>query len=227
MIKLRNITKDYFISDQKSVRALNNVVLDIKNGEFAAIMGPSGSGKSTLMHILGCLDQPSSGEYFFDEQMVAKLSKKETAKIRNQLIGFVFQDYNLLMRRNIIDNISLPLVYRGESPRERYQKAEQLLKKLSLQDYAFNKPTQLSGGEQQRVAIARAMITEPQIILADEPTGNLDSKTSTIIMELLTELNQKQKVTIIIVTHDDHVAGYSKRLIKLMDGKIIADQVSE
>jgi putative ABC transport system ATP-binding protein len=226
MIKLQNVAKHYIISKQRSVMALNNINLRIEAGEFAAIMGPSGSGKSTLMHILGCLDQLSAGEYFLNGQKVSTLNTKELAKIRNQLIGFVFQDYSLLPRRNIIDNITLPLVYRGEPQPERHKKAELLLEKLGLHKYALNKPTQLSGGEQQRVAIARAMITMPKIILADEPTGNLDSKTSATIMELLTELNQKQKITIIIVTHDDHVAGYSNRLIKLMDGEIISDEKS-
>lgn len=223
MIKLLNITKHYIISKHRSVRALHNINLTIEAGEFTAIMGPSGSGKSTLMHIIGCLDQPSSGEYFLDGQKVSALSTKELAKIRNQLIGFIFQDYSLLPRRNIIDNITLPLVYRGEPQQERRKKAELLLEKLGLHKYALNKPTQLSGGEQQRAAIARAMITMPKIILADEPTGNLDSKTSTIIMQLLTELNQKQKITIIMVTHDEHIAGYSKRLIKLMDGEMHED----
>ena len=192
--------------------------LIIKQGEFVGLMGPSGSGKSTLMNIIGCLDSPSMGEYFLDNQNIAKLSKDELAEIRSRKIGFVFQNFNLLPRLSVLKNVALPSFYTGE---ENFNKAKLLLTKLGLSDRLNNKPSEISGGQRQRVAIARALMNDPQIILADEPTGNLDSKSAKEVMTILKELNKTEKRTIVLVTHDDFTASFASRIVKLKDGRLV------
>ena len=202
------------------VRALDGVSLEIKNGEMLAIMGPSGSGKSTLMNVLGALDRPTKGKYWLAGDDVSDLSDNELAKIRNLRIGFVFQSFNLLKRTSAIENVELPLVYQGAT--NRYERAMEALAQVRLEDRSKHRPNELSGGEQQRVAIARAIVTDPDIIMADEPTGNLDSKVSEEIMELFWEFNKLGK-TIVLVTHENEIAAFGSRVIKLLDGKIISD----
>jgi putative ABC transport system ATP-binding protein len=219
LIKLENVFKIYRMGDVL-VRALDGVSLEIRNGEMVAIMGPSGSGKSTLMNVLGALDRPTKGKYWLAGDDVSDLSDNELAKIRNQRIGFVFQSFNLLKRTSAIENVELPLVYQGAS--NRYERAMEALEHVHLGGRARHKPNELSGGEQQRVAIARAIVTDPDIIMADEPTGNLDSKVSEEIMELFREFN-KQGKTIVLVTHEIEIAAFASRVIKLLDGKIISD----
>ncbi|MEO0101997.1 MAG: ABC transporter permease [candidate division WOR-3 bacterium] len=221
MIELRNITKIYRLG-KVELRALNNISFSITDGEFIAIMGPSGSGKSTLLNILGCLDVPTEGAYLIDGVEVSKLSDRQLAQIRNEKFGFVFQNYNLLPRLNAWANVELPLIYSGNYHR-RKEKVFRALEVVNLRERAFHRPSELSGGEQQRVAIARALINEPSIILADEPTGNLDSKTGKEIMEILTGLNEKG-ITIVMVTHDNNIANYAQRIIRLRDGEIIEDE---
>jgi putative ABC transport system ATP-binding protein len=220
VVKITNLNKIYQVSDELTFQALKNVSLTINKGEFVAITGPSGSGKSTLMHIIGLLDTPSSGTYLLDEQDVSNLSSKSLAEIRNKKIGFVFQQFNLLARTTILDNVALPLIYAGVPKNERLKKAKSKLEQVGLGDKLNNHPNQLSGGQQQRVAIARALVTDPQIILADEPTGNLDTKTGNQIMEILHDLN-KQGKTIILITHEANIAAQAKRSINLMDGEIV------
>lgn len=221
MIELRNITKIYQMGDIEFA-ALNNVSFRVEDGEFIAIMGPSGSGKSTLLNILGCLDVPTKGEYLIDSIKVSEFSDSQLAQIRNEKIGFVFQNYNLLPRLTALANVELPLIYSGDH-RKRKEAALSALKSVNLAHRADHRPRELSGGEQQRVAIARALANEPSIILADEPTGNLDSKAGKEIMSILTELNKKG-ITIVMVTHDNTVAAYAKRIIRLKDGEVIEDQ---
>ena len=218
MISLKNIKKSFILGDEK-VNALDNISLEIQKGDFIAIIGPSGSGKSTLMNILGLLDVPDSGEYLFDGKEVNKLSDNELAEIRNKKIGFVFQNFNLLPKMNAIENIQVPLFYRGMSDKESKQKAYEVLQKVGLKGREHHLPSQLSGGQQQRVAIARAIAGEPEIILADEPTGALDSKTSEEVMEQLKTLNENGQ-TIILITHDINVAKKSKKIIKILDGQL-------
>lgn len=207
--------------DGVKIKALDNVSLKIKRGEFVAIQGPSGSGKSTLMHIMGCLDTPTSGQIFLEEKDVSKLSEAELAKIRNQKIGFVFQAFNLLPRTRTLDNVTLPLIYtKLDSLEKGKQQAFSLLKMVGLEERVNHFRSQLSGGEQQRVAIARALVNKPIIIFADEPTGNLDSKSGKEIMKIFLKLNRKG-ITIVVVTHDEEVAKYAKRIIKIKDGKIL------
>jgi len=201
------------------VRALNGVDLTIEAGEFVAIMGPSGSGKSTLMHIIGCLDSPTSGEYHLDGVLVSQMAKDDLASIRNSKIGFVFQSFNLLPHLNILKNVELPLMYAGESLRERSRKAREILASVGLSDRLRHKPSELSGGQRQRVAIARAIVNNPAILLADEPTGNLDSQAGGDILEIFTQLHS-QGNTVIIVTHDKAVAQRAGRIIRIMDGRI-------
>ena len=201
---------------------LKDVNLIIDEGDYVAIMGPSGSGKSTFMNILGCLDRPTKGEYKLDNQSVKSLNGNELAKLRNKTIGFVFQGFNLLSRSSLLDNVSLPLVYASDTKSARDEKSKKLLEKVGLGHYLHSKPNQISGGQQQRVAIARALVNKPRIILADEPTGNLDSKTSEEIMALFDSLN-KEGITIIIVTHETDIAEHASRQVRFLDGKIIED----
>lgn len=223
LIRLSNIKKTYS-AGENSFEALKGVDLEIEKGEFVAIMGPSGSGKSTLMHIIGCLDVPSSGSYYIGDKDVAKLSDTELASIRNQEIGFVFQAFNLLPRISVLDNVLLPFTYYPKklSDEEKISRAKVAIDEVGLTERINNKSNQLSGGQIQRTAIARSLILNPTIILADEPTGNLDSKTSVEIMDVLTKLNQKGN-TIILVTHEEDIAAYAKRKVRLKDGLIISD----
>jgi putative ABC transport system ATP-binding protein len=221
-IELHDITKVYQMGDSE-VRALDGVSVEMDDGEFAAIMGPSGSGKSTLMNILGCLDRPSSGSYLLDGQQVASLSDDELAKVRNKKIGFVFQNFNLLARMTAHHNVALPLVYSGITNKERHDRACEALTMVGLGDRMFHRPNELSGGQRQRVAIARALVNRPAIILADEPTGNLDSKSGNEIMSIFHELNRQGR-TIIVVTHEPDIAAHARRVITVKDGKIISDE---
>lgn len=218
MIKITNMSKIYKMGENE-VHALNNVNLKIKEHEFVSIIGPSGSGKSTLMNMLGCLDVPTSGEYILDGKEIKKMSDDELAKIRNDKIGFVFQGFNLLPKLTAIENIELPLIYQGVSAKERHQRAKIALENVGLGDRIDHKPTELSGGQQQRVAIARALITNPPLILADEPTGNLDSSSGKEIMEIFHKLNENGN-TIVLITHDNGVAAQAQRMIKIQDGKL-------
>lgn len=220
-IDLKNVSKSYRNGDQE-LQVLKDVHLEVEEGEFVAIMGPSGSGKSTLMNIIGMLDRPTSGEYYLEGEEVAKLSEKKLAKVRNQQIGFVFQQFFLLSKLNALQNVELPLIYAGVSQSKRKALAEQYLKKVELETRMHHLPSELSGGQKQRVAIARALVNHPSIILADEPTGALDTKTGEQIMELLTELNREGK-TIIMVTHEPEIAAFAKRQIVIRDGVISSD----
>jgi len=221
LIQLRNLAKVYQSGDSEFA-ALHDVNLDIERGDFVAITGSSGSGKSTLMNLLGCLDSPSRGSYLLAEKDVAKLSRIELAKVRNEFIGFVFQNFNLLSRTSALENVELPLIYARVPPSERHKRARESLERVGLGHRAGHTPSQLSGGQQQRVAIARALVTRPPLILADEPTGNLDSATSVEIMKLLTEL-QRSGMTILFVTHEPDIAAYAARKLLLKDGAVIAD----
>lgn len=223
LIELKDITKSYPL-DGLQLKILKGINLKIEQGDFVAIMGPSGSGKSTLMNILGCLDKPTSGTYHLDGVRVDKLSADELAEIRNKKIGFVFQGFNLLSRTSALENVELPMVYAKVSSSEREKKAKDALAKVGLKERMFHMPNQLSGGQQQRVAIARAIVNEAPIIFADEPTGNLDTKMSIEIMNLFTKLNEELKRTIILVTHEDDIAQYAKRIIKIVDGEIHFDE---
>ena len=219
IIKTENIVKDYILGKIK-VRALNGIDLQIQKGEFVAIMGPSGSGKSTLMHILGCLDSPTDGTYYLDDVLVSKMPKASLAAVRNRKIGFVFQSFNLLPHLNILKNVELPLMYGGMSKRKRTAKAKEVLQNVGLGDRLKHKPGELSGGQRQRVAIARAIVNEPSILLADEPTGNLDSQSGGDILEIFKDLHS-QGNTVIMVTHDQAIASRAQRIIKIIDGKIV------
>ncbi len=225
LLKAQEITKTYRLGDI-ALNALYNVSLVIEKGEFIAIMGPSGSGKSTFMNILGCLDKPTSGRYMLEGVDVANMNRDELATIRNKKIGFVFQGFNLLSRTSAIENVELPMLYAGFSAKERRQKAAAALKTVGLEGRENHLPNQLSGGQQQRVAIARALVNNAPIILADEPTGNLDTKTSAEIMELLARLNEESNITVIIVTHEKDIAEYSRRRIFFRDGVIVSDESS-
>ena len=223
LIKLQEVSKIYCLEEMQ-VEALRRVSLSIDQGEYVALMGPSGSGKSTLMNMVGCLDRPTSGSYLLDGKEVAKLSADARADLRNQKLGFVFQNFNLLARTSALENVELPLLYsRHVSGRERRKRAIEVLEQVGLQDRMDHHPGQLSGGEQQRVAIARAMVNRPAILMGDEPTGNLDSRTSREIMALFRTLNGDEGITIILVTHDPSVARHAKRLLVLRDGEIVED----
>jgi putative ABC transport system ATP-binding protein len=219
IIKLENISRSYK-NGQVVIEALKNINLSIEEGEFISIMGPSGSGKSTMLNIIGCLDKPSSGTYEIAGKRVEKLGDGQLAEIRNEFIGFVFQSFHLLPDLTALENVELPLIYRGLIGKERRKKAVEALKSLGLGERIYHRPSQLSGGEQQRVAIARAIVGDPKVILADEPTGALDSKTSETIMEIFQELNNERGITIVQVTHEKSIAEYSKRIYHLLDGKI-------
>ena len=225
LIELKNINKSYRNGDQE-LQVLKDISLEVEEGEFVAIMGPSGSGKSTLMNIIGMLDRPTTGEYHLGSEEVAKLGDKKLAKVRNKQIGFVFQQFFLLSKLNALQNVELPLIYAGVSASKRRELAEEFLEKVELTDRSQHLPSELSGGQKQRVAIARALVNNPSIILADEPTGALDTKTGEQIMELLTELNREGK-TIIMVTHEPEIAAYAKRQIVIRDGVISSDSSKE
>ncbi len=222
VVDVRDVCKTYYMEGGSSQDVLHNINFQIQEGEFVSIMGPSGSGKSTMMNILGCLDKPTSGTYFVNKEDISNKTDKQLAYLRGQTIGFVFQNFNLMMKRSIADNVSLPLIYQNISMKERYKRAVEMLEKVGLKGYEDRPPSQISGGMQQRVAIARALINNPKIIFADEPTGNLDSITSDEIMDLFTSLN-KQGITIILVTHEDDCADYSNRMIKISDGYKVYD----
>ena len=221
-IRLENVTKTYDLGEVQ-VHALRGVSLEIYRGEFVAIMGASGSGKSTLMNILGCLDRPTRGRYFLDSEDVSQLTKKDLARVRSHKIGFVFQQFNLLSRTSALENVELPTIYAGIPMKEREKRAREALQRVGLAERAMHFPSQLSGGQQQRVAIARALVNDPAILLADEPTGNLDSRTSVEIMDILQKLNQEQGLTVVIVTHEPDIAQYAKRALEFRDGKMRRD----
>ena len=218
ILKMIDLDKIYYLGGEELI-ALNKVNISINKGEFVSVLGPSGSGKSTLMNIIGCLDIPTSGSYYLAGEKVANLSQKELARIRNREIGFIFQSFQLLPRMSALQNVELPLVYAGVPAKERRNRAMEILERVGLGDKLPNLPTQLSGGQQQRVAIARSIVTEPTILLADEPTGALDQKTGMDIMELFQELNQEGR-TIVMITHDKGIASYGNRIMNIIDGKI-------
>ena len=218
ILNLQNIYKDYQ-QEKLVVPVLKDVSLTVEEGEYVAIMGPSGSGKSTLMNIIGCIDKPTSGTYLLDDVEIEKCKDKELSEVRNQKIGFVFQNFNLLPRQSALDNVALPLQYAKVPIKKRKQKAKEMLEMVDLADRVSFKPTQLSGGQKQRVAIARAMVADPKILLADEPTGALDSKSGLQVMELFDTLH-KQGVTIIMITHSDEIASYADRVVKIIDGEL-------
>jgi len=224
VIRIEGLHKSYETS-AGLFPALKEVSLDIAAGEFVAIMGPSGSGKSTFMNLLGCLDRPSAGRYVLDGRDVADLGKDELALLRNRTIGFVFQGFNLLPRMSLLDNVALPLIYRGMAREERQRRARGQLDKVGLKDYAASMPNKISGGQQQRVAIARALVNHPRLILADEPTGNLDSRTGEEIMALFDELN-RDGITIVLVTHEADIAQHARRQVQFLDGRIVGDEAT-
>lgn len=225
VIRIKGIKKIYKVGNQE-VRALNGVDIQINKNEYVAIMGPSGSGKSTMMNILGCLDSPSEGEYILNGTDVSKMDDNDLAVIRNKEIGFIFQSFNLLPRYTALDNVALPLIYSGESREKREERAKVALENVDLKDRMHHKPNELSGGQRQRVAVARALVNNPSIILADEPTGNLDTKTSIDIMKLFEEIHE-QGNTVILVTHEEDIAKHAKRIIRLRDGIIESDHTNE
>jgi putative ABC transport system ATP-binding protein len=224
LIKITNIKRDFPLGNE-IVYVLKGIDLEIKKGEYVALMGPSGSGKSTLMNILGCLDTPTSGTYILNGKHVSEMQDDELAGIRNKEIGFVFQTFNLMPRTTALDNVALPMVYAGFSKSERIERATEVLKQVGLDDRMDHKPNQLSGGQRQRVAVARALVNRPSIILADEPTGNLDSKTSVEIMNLFNEIHTNGN-TVILVTHEEEIAAYAHRIIRLRDGIIESDTIN-
>lgn len=225
-IRLENVVKTYDLGEVQ-VHALRGVSLEIYPGEFVAVMGASGSGKSTLMNILGCLDRPTKGRYFLDGEDVSQLSKRELAKVRSHKIGFVFQQFNLLSRTSALENVELPTIYAGVPMQERERRAREALQRVGLAERAMHFPSQLSGGQQQRVAIARALVNDPAILLADEPTGNLDSRTSVEIMDILQKLNHEHGLTVVIVTHEPDIAQYAKRALEFRDGRMRRDVAIE
>jgi putative ABC transport system ATP-binding protein len=226
LIELRSLTKTYGKGDAE-FQALKGVDLDINKGEFVAVMGPSGSGKSTLMNLLGCLDSPTTGSYMFQGIAVNDLNKDQRSLLRRHALGFIFQGFNLLARTSALENVELPLLYRGYSRKQRHEMARAALASVGLPDKERNTPAELSGGQQQRVAIARAIVTNPGTLFADEPTGNLDSKTTFEVMELLCRLNDERGITVLMVTHEDEVAHYAKRIVHVRDGLIGSDVANE
>jgi len=225
VISVKNLVKTYVVGEVE-VKALRGVNLEVQRGEFLAVAGPSGSGKSTFMHIVGCLDRPTSGQYFLDGQDVSRMSKDALAAVRNKKIGFVFQGFNLLARTSALDNVELPLLYGGGGMRtaERHRRAMDVLNAVGLGNRADHHPNQLSGGQQQRVAIARALINNPSILLADEPTGNLDTKTSIEVMGIFQRLNQERGITVVLITHEMDIAEYGTRMVTFRDGLVVADR---
>jgi putative ABC transport system ATP-binding protein len=226
LIELHHLTKTYGAGDA-AFEALRGIDLTISRGEFVAVMGPSGSGKSTLMNLLGCLDSPTSGNYFFQGIRVETLNQDQRSLLRRHALGFIFQGFNLLARTSALENVELPLLYRGYPRKQRHQLARAALASVGMPEKERNTPAELSGGQQQRVAIARAIVTNPDTLFADEPTGNLDSKTTRDIMQLLRHLNSELGISVIMVTHEDHVASYARRIIRVMDGLIESDQITE
>ncbi len=222
MIRISSMCKTYRMGDN-IINALNNVSLHIEEHEFVAIIGPSGSGKSTLMNMLGCLDVPTSGTYMLDGQEVSKLNDNELADIRNKKIGFIFQGFNLLQKLTAVENVELPLIYQGVGARERHRRCKEALEVVGLGERIYHRPNELSGGQQQRVAIARALVSDPPMILADEPTGNLDTRSGSDIMGILKELHRRGN-TIVLITHDNNIALQAKRMIRIQDGEIIEDK---
>jgi len=225
IIKMENISKLYK-SGQIEVHALKNITFSIKEKEFVSIMGPSGSGKSTLLNVIGCLDHTTSGSYELSGTLVNKLNDSRMSEVRNMFIGFVFQNFHLLPRMNAVKNVEIPLIYRGMNDKMRRELAEYALEQVGLKDRMHHLPSQMSGGQQQRVAIARAIVGKPSIILADEPTGALDTKTGDLIMELFVDLNKKNSMTIVQVTHEEEIAEYGSRIIRFVDGEIVSDESS-
>jgi len=227
VISVRDLSKIYTMGDVE-VRALRGVTVDIAGGEFVAVTGPSGSGKSTFMHILGCLDRPTAGEYVLDGRRVSELSRDDLASVRNRRIGFVFQGFNLLARTSALENVELPLLYGRPAPpaAERRALALESLSAVGLRDRADHHPNQLSGGQQQRVAIARALVKRPAILLADEPTGNLDTRTSIEVMDIFERLNAERGLTIVLVTHEPDIAAYARRIITFRDGRVVSDDIN-
>jgi putative ABC transport system ATP-binding protein len=228
VISVRDLVKTYHVGEI-AVHALRGINLSIEKGEFVAVVGPSGSGKSTLMHILGCLDLPTSGQYFLDDTDVSKLSDDELSGVRNHKIGFVFQGFNLLARTSALENVELPLLYNGSqiTAAERRKRAIEALASVGLQDRVEHHPNQLSGGQQQRVAIARALLNHPSILLADEPTGNLDSRTSIEVMDIFQGLREQRGITIVLITHEHQVAEYGTRIVSFKDGRIVSDLAND
>jgi len=225
LIETDHLEKRYEVGDS-IVHALDKVSLQINRGEFVAVMGPSGSGKSTFMNVIGCLDEPTAGTYRLDGIDVSSLSRDALAEIRNQKIGFVFQGFNLLARTTALENVEVPLLYNKDGSKNRRERALEALRTLGLEDRRHHHPNQLSGGQQQRVAIARALVNNAPLILADEPTGNLDTKTSIEIMDLFVRLNEEKKITIVLVTHEPDISTYSKRIIHFLDGKLVSDEAN-
>jgi len=228
LISLQGLTKTYTVGEV-AVHALRGVSLDIDAGDFISIVGPSGSGKSTCMHILGCLDRPTAGKYLLEGRDVSQLSRDELARVRNHKIGFVFQSFNLLPRTSALENVELPMLYTGTkvAPAVRHKRARAALASVGLENRMDHFPNQLSGGQQQRVALARALMTEPQILLADEPTGNLDSRTSVEVMEIFQRLRMERGITIILITHDHEIAEYGSRVVSFKDGHVVSDSKNE
>jgi putative ABC transport system ATP-binding protein len=224
IIKVENVKKIYRMGDNE-VRALDGVSLVVEEGEFLIVMGPSGSGKTTLLHLMGCLDKPTEGEIYIASTPVSKLNDSQLAKIRNKMVGFVFQQFNLLPRLTALENVELPMIYAGVPKSARRKKAKELLELVGLGDRLHHRPTQLSGGQMQKVAIARALANDPMVLLADEPTGNLDSKSGEEILKIFSELNERGQ-TIIIVTHDPEVAKHAGRIVRMRDGKIVSEEVN-
>jgi len=222
LIKLQDIWKTYQLGKVK-LTVLKGINLEIYPGDFVTIMGPSGSGKSTLMYLIGCLDKPTKGEIFLEGKKISQLSEDELSLIRGKKIGFVFQQFNLLSNLNALENVMLPMVFQGIEKKEREERAKKLLRAVNLGNRLYHRPTELSGGEQQRIAIARALANNPEIIVADEPTGNLDSTTGKMIMEIMVDLHKREKKTIVVVTHDPNIANYSRNIINIKDGKIISN----